>query len=556
MRTKLTALLCAACTVAVPTAVLADGDETIGTPSIPIASGTNVIFAGTGMVVQPGNINFDVPAGVTINQVLLYWQGRGTSDDEVTLERTSDNTIVSVVGTQIGVSDPIPSLSTAYRADITGLGLVTVGANNDFDLSDLAFGSRTDGAAILVIIDGGVGSFDIDILDGLDFAYINRTGDAQVTVAQTFSFAAAPALRTADVLLAFGDGTPDRPDEFELTAGGVTTVFCNEAFGTDGAEWDTITLPVDVPAGSTSITVELFSRSCAGGVPAGVPDSLSWVVGGIAVPTFICGNGVVDPGEECDDGNNDDGDGCDANCTIEPFCGDGNLDAGEECDDGNNDDGDGCDANCTIEPFCGDGNLDDGEECDDGNNDDGDGCDANCTIEPFCGDGNLDAGEECDGDEGACPGECSSDCTCPVLGGEGCTPGFWKGPGLVCQWVGYSPDDDYETVFGVDASFTKTLHQTLSQGGGGEKALGRHAVAALLNVANGGVAYAYDTAGVIAIVQAAYAECSSNSCFNGYKSQLEAENDPTPCPIDACNSNENRESTNSLPTRNRGAGRR
>lgn len=34
----------------------------------------------------------------------------------------------------------------------------------------------------------------------------------------------------------------------------------------------------------------------------------------------LCGNGVVDPGEECDDGNNDDGDGCESNCLFGVIC--------------------------------------------------------------------------------------------------------------------------------------------------------------------------------------------------------------------------------------------
>ncbi|MGK0362023.1 MAG: cysteine-rich repeat protein, partial [Bradymonadia bacterium] len=65
----------------------------------------------------------------------------------------------------------------------------------------------------------------------------------------------------------------------------------------------------------------------------------------------ICGNGVVEGGEECDDGNVVDGDGCAADCTLNPICGDGNVDAGEECDDGNIDNGDGCDAECSSEFF-------------------------------------------------------------------------------------------------------------------------------------------------------------------------------------------------------------
>jgi cysteine-rich repeat protein len=60
----------------------------------------------------------------------------------------------------------------------------------------------------------------------------------------------------------------------------------------------------------------------------------------------VCGNNVVDPGEECDDGGTVDADnGCDSNCTI-TACGNGILTNPEECDDGNTNDGDGCSATC------------------------------------------------------------------------------------------------------------------------------------------------------------------------------------------------------------------
>src|SRR5205085_10094822 len=92
---------------------------------------------------------------------------------------------------------------------------------------------------------------------------------------------------------------------------------------------------------------------------------------------IVCGDGIVDAGEECDDGNTASGDGCDATCHAEPgflchdvevaptgdvtsivtrnvcdplVCGDGvivnNAPAspllGEQCDDGNDTSGDGC----------------------------------------------------------------------------------------------------------------------------------------------------------------------------------------------------------------------
>ena len=62
--------------------VLADGTETLGPPSIPIAAGTGVIAAGTGLIdpTQPGTINITVPEGAVVTQVLLYWEGQMSTD--------------------------------------------------------------------------------------------------------------------------------------------------------------------------------------------------------------------------------------------------------------------------------------------------------------------------------------------------------------------------------------------------------------------------------------------------------------------------------------------
>jgi hypothetical protein len=111
-------------------------------------------------------------------------------------------------------------------------------------------------------------------------------------------------------------------------------------------------------------------------------------------------------------------------------------------------------------------------------------------------------------------------------GGQGCTPGYWKQPRHLDSWVGFSPNQLYETVFGVNASFNLTLLGALQQGGGGEKALGRHAVAALLNAANDDVSFAFTTAQVIAIVQAAYA----TGDFETAKNRLAAQNE-LGCPL-------------------------
>ena len=80
---------------------IADGTETLGTPGIPIASGTDVIIAGAGLsLVQPELINVVIPAGASIKQVLLYWEGRDNrpiGDDTILL-----NGAIPVVGTLIG----------------------------------------------------------------------------------------------------------------------------------------------------------------------------------------------------------------------------------------------------------------------------------------------------------------------------------------------------------------------------------------------------------------------------------------------------------------------
>ncbi len=73
----------------------------------------------------------------------------------------------------------------------------------------------------------------------------------------------------------------------------------------------------------------------------------------------ICGNALVDNGEECDVlGETGDysttivGRQCDVTCEYGPYCGDAILQTiyGEQCDDGNNNDLDFCSALCIIEP--------------------------------------------------------------------------------------------------------------------------------------------------------------------------------------------------------------
>lgn len=108
-----------------------------------------------------------------------------------------------------------------------------------------------------------------------------------------------------------------------------------------------------------------------------------------------------------------------------------------------------------------------------------------------------------------------------AVGGEGCTPGYWRQEHHFGSWTGYAPSDLFESVFGVDASNNPTLLQAVKANGGGEFALQRHAVAALLNSTSAGVDYKWTAAQVISMVQSAYA----NGTFESVKNALEEQNE-------------------------------
>lgn len=181
----------------------------------------------------------------------------------------------------------------------------------------------------------------------------------------------------------------------------------------------------------------------------------------------LCGNGVIDLGEECDDGNDSNNDRCLNSCIIN-VCGDGFIREGkEECDDSNDDPHDHCKNDCSHN-VCGDGYVLEGiEECDDANTLNSDACLGNCKaascgdnyvwegyeacddgvndgeyngcspdcleVMPACGDGILQThlGENCEGDPGLDFVECD-----PIT----CTYDFSNVPQLhcrnVCSWGG------------------------------------------------------------------------------------------------------------------------
>ena len=282
--------------------VHADGDEMLGDPSVFIESGTGIEAAGVGLSVidQPGTINLDVPAKATVNQVLLYWEGRhpfsGEGDNTATVNGTE------VTGVLIGKAASGSADSSAYRADITGLDAVTAGANS-VDIGGVNFISGTNhGAGIVVIFDERkADTAAIDLRDGNDFAYFAYSDPQKTTVPQTYNFEASGEDRVATLIMFFSSvsGTASgggfRPTAIEIELGGGTkSVFYNELDSKDGQEWDTVTASVLIPADETSLTVQALSEQNTEDIPSGTtrgdPASFRWIASSLAItPDLVPG---------------------------------------------------------------------------------------------------------------------------------------------------------------------------------------------------------------------------------------------------------------------------
>jgi hypothetical protein len=111
---------------------------------------------------------------------------------------------------------------------------------------------------------------------------------------------------------------------------------------------------------------------------------------------------------------------------------------------------------------------------------------------------------------------------------QGCTPGFWKQEQHFAEWPEpYRPEVSLAVAFQLDPlEGDPTLLDGLRTGGGGQEALLRQAVAALLNAAHGSIDYAYSVDEALALVRAAF----TTGEFEPVKDLLEAAND-VECPL-------------------------
>jgi hypothetical protein len=274
----------------------------LSTPKVNNDLSSDLIVAGSGIVADgigldgatTGTIVVDVPGGVSINRVLLYWEARGDDGDPSTVTVTKDAVSKNISGEFVGLSEIASGPdSRSYRADITSE--FSFGSGINSVQVDVASGIDFNGASLVVVVDDGSAA-SLEIRDGDDFAYLGfPLGDPnRDTNAQTFAFPAAPSDRQANLWLIVGDVEDSRPNKIDITVAGVTQELVNAlgdgGSGRDGPEWDTYSAMVSIPAGATQLTVQLFSFDDETDKN---PASLAWIVAALTVPITEGGEGCT-----------------------------------------------------------------------------------------------------------------------------------------------------------------------------------------------------------------------------------------------------------------------
>ncbi len=150
-------------------------------------------------------------------------------------------------------------------------------------VSELYSPSGNKGVGLLVVYSDGSRSRLAGYVDGQDYAYAGFHAPLDTTRPQTFSFAAASRDRAATLGLLVGD-TLDYNETGvagNVIAGrfsnGQTFTIVNQLQSRRGADFDAENLPVTVPAGATSLTVQILSEG--GDNPA----SFAWVGAGLTL---------------------------------------------------------------------------------------------------------------------------------------------------------------------------------------------------------------------------------------------------------------------------------
>jgi len=315
-----------------------------------------------------------------------------------------------------------------YRTTVIADAAIALAARDKIKLSKVSQSQiDTLAAAVDAFLATGYDADDININDVLDY----ETAGAVVT---TIDVTPATASVTIDETAQF-TAAPKNEYGIEITAtatwsvtGGIGTIDSSGLFTATTAGSGTVVATSGTVSGSAVVTV--------------------------SSPEPVCGNSVVEAGEDCDDGNTTTEECaygetsctvCDSVCAeaagTTSYCGDSTTDGanGETCDDGaNNGQPNYCNATCDgiTGSVCGNSVVEAGEDCDDGNTvtEECTYGETSCTVcdsvcaevagaTSYCGDSTTDGanGETCDdgannGQEGYCNATCDGtvDTTPPV----------------------------------------------------------------------------------------------------------------------------------------------
>ena len=259
-------------------------------------SGTGIACEGVGLrgdpaTDQPNSFFLTVPGNVT--KAFLYWEGQMStnatdSDIELSIDGGAFNPIT---GTLIG--GPTEFFSGAWsstnRYDITALvndfGMTDIAVQGlDFDRCSAGPDCRNNGVGAVAVYDDGGTAAAIEIYDGNDCAFFQFAPPLDTTVPVTFTFPSSDDPRTGNLCLLAGSVANNRPNIVRVTPNiGVVQDLVDEWQSIDGPDWDAISLPIDIPAGATEISVQALSEKAASSTLPGLQASFTWLVAGLSV---------------------------------------------------------------------------------------------------------------------------------------------------------------------------------------------------------------------------------------------------------------------------------
>jgi hypothetical protein len=252
---------------------------------------------------------------VTLGASVIRAEATATCDSNGDAEVNGDSTILDLTTNLLGnIPVDFPPNTTLVDLNVVGLGQVKIVANEQIQNVNNNVGAITVNALHITVT--ALGSTIVDIVissahaditclevtppqfttqikDGMDFAFkTGPTSQKRTMLQQTFLFPGATFPRTANLTLFIGDCDSDRPDTIEIRTVNNSNVvltldrlvdFCAAS---DGLRWDTIVVPVEIPAGARKLRVLPRSlKHASSSLASNVPDSMIWVVAAISNPS-------------------------------------------------------------------------------------------------------------------------------------------------------------------------------------------------------------------------------------------------------------------------------